>query len=239
MTSQESMLTLAQPACINKCFILHQQSVQNMKSLMLEIPSHSVSVLWSLLRSLCLFKGPLSLPTVFETHIYIPLKEQKNGETRVKRDNFAWQERDKESGRLQTVPEDGTVLLLKSTNVSLLYGSLIPDKYIKMYEILISPTDHNKVWVCQRCHQRPCDIQSSHSTQTLSLHSGAIHPPTHPDTAESAVCMSICPLQCTLKPTPGGGGGFRNMLSKCHLSLGPIINHLCVRLCHRSLSCSS
>lgn len=28
MTSQESMLTLAQPACINKCFILHQQSVQ-------------------------------------------------------------------------------------------------------------------------------------------------------------------------------------------------------------------
>lgn len=45
MTSQESMLTLAQTACINKCFILHQQSAQNMKSLMLEIPSHSVSVL--------------------------------------------------------------------------------------------------------------------------------------------------------------------------------------------------
>lgn len=75
MTSQESMLTLAQPACINKCFILHQQYVPNMKSLMLEIPSHSVSVLWSFLCSLYLFKDPLSFPTVF--HIYIPVKEQK------------------------------------------------------------------------------------------------------------------------------------------------------------------
>lgn len=78
MTSQESMLTLTQPPCINKCFILVQQSVQNMKSLMLEIPSHSVSVLWSFLCSLYLFKDPLSLPTVFR--IYIPLKEQKLAE---------------------------------------------------------------------------------------------------------------------------------------------------------------
>lgn len=30
------------------------------------------------------FKGPLTLLTVFEIHIYIPLKEQKNGETKVK-----------------------------------------------------------------------------------------------------------------------------------------------------------
>lgn len=42
VTSQESMLTLAQQTCINKGFILHQQSVWHMKSLMLRAVRHSL-----------------------------------------------------------------------------------------------------------------------------------------------------------------------------------------------------
>lgn len=128
-------------------------------------------------------RSAVAADRVWDSHLhpFKGAKNIKNGETRVKRDNFTWQERDK-VGTITNCTRrrgQGPVLLLKGTNVSFLYG---PDKWIKIYEIFISPTDHNKVWVCQRCHGRPCDAQSSHST---------VAPATQPPWYSRICCMCV------------------------------------------------